>query len=89
MHRGGGRLSPAVAGNAGGSMTIVVTATEFTRNFASYQRTVQREPIEVRSHENGYFVSPEDYEWVVPEHLKVAFRDARLRPGRGSQKSAL
>jgi hypothetical protein len=44
-------------------MTAVVTATEFTRNFASYQRSVHREPIEVRSHEKvtGYFLSPEDY----------------------------
>ncbi len=55
-------------------MTIVVTATEFTRNFASYQRTVQREPIEVRSHEKvtGYFVSPEDYKRVA--HILAASR---------------
>jgi hypothetical protein len=48
-------------------MTTVVTATEFTRNFASYQRSVQREPIEVRSHEKvtGYFLSPEDYDRVA------------------------
>ena len=53
-------------------MTIVVTATEFTRNFASYQRVVQREPIEVRSHEKvtGYFLSPEDYERIV--HILAA-----------------
>ena len=48
-------------------MTITVTATEFTRNFAPYQRTVQHESIEMRSHEKvtGYFLSPEDYERVV------------------------
>lgn len=47
-------------------MTAVATATEFTRNFAEYQRRVQREPIEVRSHEKvtGYFLSPEDFERV-------------------------
>jgi PHD/YefM family antitoxin component YafN of YafNO toxin-antitoxin module len=47
-------------------MTTVTTATEFTRNFAKYQRRVQREPIEIRSHAKvtGYFVSPEDYERV-------------------------
>jgi hypothetical protein len=48
-------------------MTAVVTATEFCRNFASYQRSVQREPIEVRSHEKvtGYFVSAEDFARVA------------------------
>jgi len=47
-------------------MPRVVTATEFTRNFATYQRSVQAEPIEVRSHEKvtGYFLSPEAYERV-------------------------
>jgi len=45
-------------------MTAVVAATEFCRNFSSYQRKVQREPIEVRSHDKvtGYYVSAEDYE---------------------------
>lgn len=45
-------------------MTAVVAATEFCRNFATYQRQVQREPIEVRSHDKvtGYYVSPEDYD---------------------------
>ena len=44
-------------------MTAVATATEFTRNFAEFQRRVQREPIEIRSHEKvtGYFLSPEDF----------------------------
>ena len=47
-------------------MTTAVTATEFCRNFADMQRSVQREPIEVRSHEKvtGYFVSPETFERV-------------------------
>lgn len=47
-------------------MPVVVTATEFARNFATYQRSVQAEPIEVRSHEKvtGYFLSPEVYERV-------------------------
>jgi hypothetical protein len=48
-------------------MTAVVTATEFTRNFATYQRNVQVEPIEVRSHEKvtGYFLSPEAFARVA------------------------
>lgn len=47
-------------------MTHVVAATEFCRNFATYQRQVQREPIQVRSHEKvtGYYVSPEDYQRI-------------------------
>ena len=47
-------------------MTAVVAATEFCRNFATYQRRVQREPIEVRSHEKvtGYYVSAEDFQRV-------------------------
>ena len=45
------------------AMTAVVAATEFCRNFATYQRQVQREPIEVRSHEKvtGYYVSAETF----------------------------
>jgi hypothetical protein len=48
-------------------ITAVVTATEFVRNFASYQRSVQVEPIEVRSHEKvtGYFLSAEAFERVA------------------------
>jgi len=44
-------------------MTAVVTATDFCRNFATYQRQVQREPIEVRSHDKttGYYVSAETF----------------------------
>jgi hypothetical protein len=47
-------------------MTAVVTASEFRRNFAEHQRTVQREPIEVRHHEKvtGYFVSAETFERI-------------------------
>ena len=43
-----------------------VTATEFCRNFADMQRSVQRETIEVRSHEKvtGYFVSPAVFERI-------------------------
>ncbi len=41
-------------------MTAVVAATEFCRNFSTYQRRVQREPIQVRSHEKvtGYYARP-------------------------------
>jgi hypothetical protein len=48
-------------------MTAVVTATEFVRNFSSYQRSVQVEPIEVRSHEKvtGYFLSAEAFDRVA------------------------
>jgi PHD/YefM family antitoxin component YafN of YafNO toxin-antitoxin module len=47
-------------------MTTAVRATEFCRNFATYQRQVQREPIEVQSHgkTTGYFVSAEEFERV-------------------------
>jgi hypothetical protein len=47
-------------------MTVVVSATEFTRNFSSYQRSVRVEPIEVQSHDKvtGYFLSPEHFERV-------------------------
>jgi hypothetical protein len=41
-----------------------VAATEFCRNFGTYQREVQREPIEVTSHGRvtGYFLSPEQFQ---------------------------
>ena len=47
-------------------MTTAVAATEFCRNFAEYQRHVQREPIRVQSHgkTTGYFVSAEEFERV-------------------------
>jgi PHD/YefM family antitoxin component YafN of YafNO toxin-antitoxin module len=47
-------------------MAAVVAATEFCRNFATYQRQVQREPIQVRSHDKvtGYYISAEEYERV-------------------------
>ncbi len=55
-------------------MPTVVAATEFCRNFATYQRRVQREPIEVRSHDKvtGYYISAEDYERV--EQILTASR---------------
>jgi hypothetical protein len=57
-------------------MTAVVNATDFQRNFASYQRMVQRETIEVRSHEKvtGYYVSPETFERI--EQILAASRRA-------------
>jgi hypothetical protein len=57
-------------------MTAVVAATEFQRNFATYQRRVQREPIQVRAHEKvtGYYISAEDYERV--ERILAASRRA-------------
>jgi PHD/YefM family antitoxin component YafN of YafNO toxin-antitoxin module len=47
-------------------MTTAVAATDFCRNFAEYQRRVQREPIRVQSHGKmtGYFVSAEELEGV-------------------------
>jgi len=47
-------------------MKTSVGATEFCRNFGLYQRQVQREPIEIKSHGRvtGYFVSPEDFDRV-------------------------
>lgn len=47
-------------------MTTPVTATEFCRNFATYQRQVQRGAIQVQSHgkTTGYFVSAEEFERV-------------------------
>ena len=55
-------------------MTAVVTATDFCRNFATYQRQVQRETIEVRSHEKvtGYYISPETFHRL--EELLAASR---------------
>lgn len=42
---------------------VRVAATEFSRNFGRYQRVVQREPVEVCSHEQttGFYISPEDF----------------------------
>ena len=39
-----------------------VTASEFIRNFGTYQRLVAREPVEVTAHGKvaGVYVSPED-----------------------------
>jgi prevent-host-death family protein len=47
----------------GVNMTAV-PATEFCRNFGTYQREVQKEPIEVTSHGRvtGYFLSPEEFQ---------------------------
>jgi PHD/YefM family antitoxin component YafN of YafNO toxin-antitoxin module len=61
-------------------MTAVVAATEFCRNFATYQRRVQREPIQVRSHDKvtGYYISAEDYARV--ERILAASRQA-YHPG--------
>jgi hypothetical protein len=46
------------------TMTAVVAATDFCENFATYQRRVQWEPIEVRSYDKvtGYYVSADDFE---------------------------
>ena len=53
-----------------------VTATEFRRNFALYQRHGQQEPIEVTSRGQiaGYFVSPEAFERYL--RLSAAARRA-------------
>ncbi|MBF0306167.1 MAG: type II toxin-antitoxin system Phd/YefM family antitoxin [Alphaproteobacteria bacterium] len=41
----------------------VAAATEFCRSFASFQRIVQREFVEVQSHgeTTGFFISPEAF----------------------------
>jgi prevent-host-death family protein len=63
-------------------MTTAVPATEFCRNFATYQRQVQREPIEVQSHgkTTGYFISAEDFERVqrVLAESRKAYHPAEL-----------
>lgn len=55
---------------------VKVAATEFSRNFGKYQRVVQREPIEVRSHEQttGFYISPEDF--AQYQRLLAAARQA-------------
>jgi PHD/YefM family antitoxin component YafN of YafNO toxin-antitoxin module len=59
-----------------------VPATEFCRNFATYQRQVQRGPIEVQSHgkTTGFFVSAEEFERVqrILAESRKAYRPAEL-----------
>jgi PHD/YefM family antitoxin component YafN of YafNO toxin-antitoxin module len=63
-------------------MTTAVPATEFCRNFATYQRQVQREAIEVQSHgkTTGYFISPEEFERVqrILAESRKAYHPAEL-----------
>jgi len=63
-------------------MTTPVAATEFCRNFATYQRHVQREPIQVQSHgkTTGYFVSAEEFERVqrILAESRKAYHPAEL-----------
>lgn len=44
-----------------------VTATEFAKNFGSYRAEAQRAAIPVVSHGKmaGYFLSPDDYEFLI------------------------
>lgn len=55
---------------------VKVAATEFSRNFGRYQRLVQREVIEVCSHEQttGFYLSPEEFEQY--QRLLAAARHA-------------
>jgi len=55
---------------------IKVAATEFSRNFGRYQRVVQREIIEVCSHDQttGFYISPEDFQQY--QSLLAASRQA-------------
>jgi PHD/YefM family antitoxin component YafN of YafNO toxin-antitoxin module len=57
-------------------MTAVATATDFCRNFATWQRRAHREPVEVRHHDKpvGYYISAEDYERV--QRILMASRRA-------------
>ena len=63
-------------------MTTAVPATESCRNFATYQRQVQREPIQVQSHgkTTGYFVSAEEFERVqrILAESRKAYHPAEL-----------
>ncbi len=45
-------------------MTVIVPASEFTRNFGRYRMLAQREAVPVSSHGQitGYFIGPDDYE---------------------------
>jgi hypothetical protein len=65
-------------------MTSTVAATEFCRNFATYQRQVQREVIAVQSHgkTTGYFLSPEVFERVqrILTESRRAYHPAELPP---------
>lgn len=76
-----------------------VSAAEFVRNFGTYQRTVQREPVEVTSHGKlaGVYVSPEDAALLkrvkagriayAPEELPDDIADA-IRSAEPSPQSA-
>jgi hypothetical protein len=48
-------------------MTAIVAATEFCRDFATYQIHAQREPIEVRDDGKvaGYYISADEYQRVA------------------------
>ena len=75
-----------------------VSAAEFVRNFGTYQRTVQREPVEVTSHGKlaGVYVSPEDADLLrriksgriafTPEEATPDLADA-IRDARPAQES--
>ena len=54
-------------------MTVTVSATRFCREFATWQRRAQREPIEVRNHETviGYYVSAEEYARLTRRDKRV------------------
>ena len=43
---------------------VRVAATEFSKNFGMYREIVQREPVEVTSHDRvtGYFLSAQEYQ---------------------------
>ena len=49
--------------------TVMVTATEFAKNFGKYREIAQREPVAVSSHGrvSGYFISGVEFE----EYLRV------------------
>lgn len=81
-------------------MNKAIPATEFCRNFATYQRQVQRGPIEVQSHgkTTGYFISAEEFERVQqilaesrrayhPSELPAHLKEA-VAKGRMSPKHA-
>lgn len=53
-----------------------VSATEFCRNFGTYSRKAQREPVEVTSHDRtaGFYISAEDFE--LYQRLLAASRRA-------------
>lgn len=61
-----------------------VTATEFAKNFGSYRAEAQREAVPVISHGRmaGYFVSPQDYEFLIQIALEMLRDQPAIEPAK-------